>query len=585
MRLIISQFLRTLRERDEFDRLLPDLLLAMGYVPLAKPQTGVRQYGVDLAAVGKSLVDGVEEMLLLVIKQGDLGRRDWDNGEPTSVRPSLNELLDVYLTKLVAPEHSRLRKTIILATTGDLKQDVETNWTAFKEQNAARAGFDFWGADRVSDLIERHMLDENLFASSDRSDLRKSLALAGDPDYDFRDLNRLLLRQLGLTADGKVAEPGLDLKGLQKAFRRVHLAAQICTRWAQVDGDSRQALWIAERTLLWTWHRMQLMDPKERTKLHSVIAGLWHSYSEAAARYFDVISAHLHVRDGMAGYGREGAEFAVVLFEHIGLIGAVGLGCRLEQGASHEMQETIEANVSAVADGLCALIANHGASASPRLDGHIIDITLALMFLVLAGRREQASNWVAEIAKRLDYCFKIKSKFPISTDSLEDLVELEVNPRDAKLTESLMYTSWSLATIAAWCVILELHEHYATLSHGVTGPYGNVCVQLWHPTSNWPASWYFGGSLDHGEAEAPYALLPSSDDMRQRMAEFIDRQEYDWIASSPSRAVGLWALDYIACRHFRVPVPASAWYRLIRPISGDVGTDEPQMPSADPDVI
>ncbi len=27
MRLILSQFLRTLRERDEFDRLLPDLLL------------------------------------------------------------------------------------------------------------------------------------------------------------------------------------------------------------------------------------------------------------------------------------------------------------------------------------------------------------------------------------------------------------------------------------------------------------------------------------------------------------------------------------------------------------------------------
>lgn len=242
MRLIVSQFLRTLRERDEFDRLLPDLLLAMGYVPLAKPQTGVRQHGVDLAAVGKSLVDGTDEMLLLVIKQGDLGRRDWDNGEPTSVRPSLNEVLDVYLTKLVAPEHSGLRKTIILATTGDLKQDVEMNWTAFKELNAAKANFDFWGADRVSDLVERYLLDENLFAPGDRSDLRKSLALAADPEYDFRDLNRLLLRQLGLTADGKVAKPDINLKQLQKAFRRAHLATQICARWAQADGDSRQAL-------------------------------------------------------------------------------------------------------------------------------------------------------------------------------------------------------------------------------------------------------------------------------------------------------------------------------------------------------
>ncbi len=562
MRLIISQFLRTLRERDEFDRLLPDLLLAMGYVPLAKPQTGVRQFGVDLAAVGKSAADGVEEVLLLVIKQGDLGRRDWDNGEPTSVRPSLNEVLDVYLTKLVAPEHAGLRKTIVLATTGDLKQDVETNWTGFKEQNSARATFDFWGADRVSDLVERFMLDENLFAPSDRADLRRSLALASDSEYDFRDLNRMLMRQLGLTADGKLQMPSLDTKALRKAFRRVHLAAQICTRWAQAEGNSRQALWISERTLLWAWHRLQLMDPGEQPKLHATIAGMWHSYTEAAARYFDVIRPHLEVRDGMAGYGSEGAAFAVVLFEHIGLIAAIGLACRMEPANGTEARATIESNVAAVADGLCALIQNHEASASPRLDGHIVDVTLALMFLVLAGRHDVAKGWVAEMAKRLDYCFKTESKFPVSTDSLEDLVELEVNPKDSKLIEKLMGTSWSLATIATWCVIFELNDHYAALARGATGPYAKVCAQLWHPTKEWPDSWYFGGSLDQGEAEAPYALLPSTADMRLRMTQFLERPEFDWVESSPTRKVGLWALDFLACRHFRMPVPASAWYRL-----------------------
>lgn len=562
MRLIISQFLRTLRERDEFDRLLPDLLLAMGYVPLAKPQTGVRQFGVDLAAVGKSPVDGVEELLLLVIKQGDLGRRDWDSGEPTSVRPSLNEVLDVYLTKLVAPEHARLRKTIVLATTGDLKQDVETNWTGFKEQNSARAGFEFWGADRVSDLIERFMLDENLFAPSDRADLRKSLALASDSDYDFRDLNRMLLRQLGLTPDGKLQMPSLDTKSLQKAFRRVHLATQICTRWAQNEGDSRQALWISERTLLWAWHRLQLTDPKERAKLHGAIGGLWHSYTEAAARYFDVIRPHVEVRDGMAGYGSEGAAFAVVLFEHIGLMASIGLACQLQPANDPEAKATIQGNIAAVADGLCALIQNHEASASPRLDGHIIDVTLALTFLVSAGRHDVAKDWVAEMAKRLDYCFKTRSKFPVSTDSLEDLVELEVNPKDSKLIEKLMGTSWCLATIGAWCVLFDLDDLYAALARGVAGPYDKVCAQLWHPTNDWPDSWYFGGSLDHGEAEAPYALLPAIVDMKQRMKQFLERPEYDWVESSPTRKVGIWALDFIACRHFRMPVPASAWYRL-----------------------
>lgn len=578
MRLIISQFLRTLRERDEFDRLLPDLLLSMGYVSLAKPQTGVRQFGVDLAAIGKSPVDGVDEMLLMVIKQGDLGRRDWDNGQPTSIRPSLNEVLDVYLTKLVAPEHAGLRKIIVLATTGDLKQDVETNWTGFKEQNSTRAGFDFWGADRVSDLIERFMLDENLFAPSDRADLRKCLALASESEYDFRDLNRLLLRQLGLSADGKLLLPSVDMKALKKAFRRVHLATQICIRWAQTEGDSRRALWISERALLWAWHRVMLIESSERPKQYALIAGLWNSYTEAAVSYFEVIRPHLEVRDGMAGYGSEGAAFAVVLFEHIGLIGAIGLHCGLEPVRDEETRVTIEDNIAVLADSLCALIANHGASASPRLDEQVIDITLALLFLMRAGRKDVAKDWVAEMATRLDYCYRAQFKFPVGTDSLEDLVELEVTPKDSTLVEKLMSTSWSLATISAWCVILDLEDHYTALARGVAGPYSAVCAQLWHPTNDWPQSWYFGGALEHGESEAPYALPPSKSEMCERITHFLERPDFDWVQSSPTRDLGLWALDFIACRHFRIPVPASVWYRLLN-VTGEGSNDETPPPT------
>ena len=240
MRLIVTQFLRTLRERDEFDRLLPDLLLTMGYVPLSKPQTGVRQFGVDQAAVGTSPIDGLDELLLFVIKRGDIGRREWDNPEPTAIRSTLNEVLDFYLPKLVAPEHAALRKVVVLATTGDIKQDVEPLWTSFKAANEAKAKFDFWGGDKVADLIERYMLDENLFAADDRSDLRKALALAGDGEYDLRDLNRLLLRQLGLTAEGALTQPAADDRVLRKAVRRVHLASKICAlgarRWRRAAG-------------------------------------------------------------------------------------------------------------------------------------------------------------------------------------------------------------------------------------------------------------------------------------------------------------------------------------------------------------
>ena len=392
MRLIVTQFLRTLRERDEFDRLLPDLLLTMGYVPLSKPQTGVRQFGVDQAAVGTSPIDGLDELLLFVIKRGDIGRREWDNPEPTAIRSTLNEVLDFYLPKLVAPEHAALRKVVVLATTGDIKQDVEPLWTSFKAANEAKAKFDFWGGDKVADLIERYMLDENLFAADDRSDLRKALALAGDGEYDLRDLNRLLLRQLGLTAEGALTQPAADDRVLRKAVRRVHLASKICAHWAHADGDARQALWISERALLWTWHRVQLIEESQGPSLHDEVAHLWSSYTAAAADYLDAIGPHLGVRDGMAGYGSEGAELSVVLFEHIGMLSTIGMACILEPRTNDQVAKVIEGNVRTIADSLCALISNNPASATPRLDSQVIDISLALMFMVGADRVSKAKE-------------------------------------------------------------------------------------------------------------------------------------------------------------------------------------------------
>lgn len=564
MRLVLAQFLRTLKERDEFDRLLPDLLLSMGYVPLTKPQTGVRQHGVDLAVFGTSPEDGQQELLLFVIKRGDIGRRDWDNPEPTCVRTSLNEVLDVYLNKYIAPEHAAVRKKVIVTTTGDMKQDVEPNWISFKEINASKATFDFWGGEKIADLIEQHMLDEHLFAADDRTDLRKALALAGENEYDYRDLNRLLLRQLGLNGDSKACDETTKVASLSKALRRVHLAAKVCSSWARSEGDTRQALWVAERALLWSWHRVLLCSEPERSSLYEHIADLWISYVQASGDYIEAIGPHLAVRDGMAGYGAEGAELGMVLFEHIGMLSTIGLACLMELPTDPEEENALAASVTTLADSLCSLLANNSSVASPPLDGHIIDIQLGLMFLFNSGRVDNAKEWLADLVQRLDYSFKTKRSFPVGSDRIEDLVELQVGSSgDEELRDSLMRTSWCLATLAAWCVILGMDDVYAILSRGHAKAYPNVCAQLWHPTPEWPQRWYFGGAIAEGETEAPYELPADPQALVERMRVFLRNPRYDWIANSPVQAVGMWALDFIACRHFRMPVPASAWYRLL----------------------
>lgn len=95
MKLVIAEYLRTLRERDELDRLLPDLLVEMDYVLVARPQTGNRQYGVDIAARGNNSETGEDELLLLVVKQGDIGRAEWDGVISLFVKASTRFLMSI----------------------------------------------------------------------------------------------------------------------------------------------------------------------------------------------------------------------------------------------------------------------------------------------------------------------------------------------------------------------------------------------------------------------------------------------------------------------------------------------------------
>jgi hypothetical protein len=453
MKLILAHFLRTLRERDEFDRLLPELLTEIGYVTLARPQTGVRQFGVDFAAVGLSPEDGIKEILLFVIKQGDIGRTEWDGDPKTSVRPSLVEVLDVYLNTHITPEHSQLRKVVVVATTGDFKQDILLNWKGFVDSNQSKAAFQFWSGDHVAGLLERYLLNENLFAAQDRLDLRKALALAGDRDYTFTDFLKLLRRQLGIEQNGSVSEPLMSQKQLAKAVRRVNLATQVCAHWAQSDGDRKQALWVTERALLWTWHRIQFCEPADRQALYIPYADMWLAYLNTSRQYFEVMQQHFSVKDGMSGYCRESAEFSLVLFEHIGFLGSIGLCQALTPSSGDEIAKDKAKNAHVIADALRDLIRNNEASGSPRLDRHATDICLALCLLMVTSRHEVASEWLADIAYRLNFSFLNKRMFPIGTDSLDDLVDFEVSGGE-ETAEALMRTSWMLPTVAAWCALI-----------------------------------------------------------------------------------------------------------------------------------
>ncbi|TRX61169.1 hypothetical protein FNH22_03695 [Fulvivirga sp. M361] len=121
MKLVLKDYIESLREEGELDSLLTDLLWGMGFTILTKPKKG-RQYGVDIAAFGKDFQDNhKKKVFLITVKQGDFDRNNWDSGK-NAIRPSLNEIIDVYIPTQLNKRYAKYKIKIIVACNGDLDQ-------------------------------------------------------------------------------------------------------------------------------------------------------------------------------------------------------------------------------------------------------------------------------------------------------------------------------------------------------------------------------------------------------------------------------------------------------------------------------
>lgn len=554
MKLVLSEYLRTLKERNELDSLLPRLLLSMGIISQTKTQTGTRQFGVDLAAVGPDPEDDIKKLFLFVIKRGDLGRTEWDSG-PQSIRQSLNEIFDTYLSSQVSAAHKSLPLVIVLATSGDMKEEINPNWTGYAKQKEHQATFRFWGADALADLVEKFLLNENIFSADDRHDLRRALALAGEIDYRPETLYQLFRRQLELAPSGALNSSAASKKvKLERNVQLLNLSTKLFNHWAMIQENSKQAFIATERALLWTWHRIRSEVKQGKTsKLEAEFNSLWQTYEEIGNTLVNRLRDHYQVEDGIGGSISESAIVSLVLFEQIGILASIGLAYTANDNEDRTQINSLSSN-------LIALIKNNAGSGSPRLDEHVIDINLALLLLVRANKREEAEAWLEQLVMRVDFAFKGQFYFPVN--SIDELLSLEIE-LDSQSENGFNYTSWMLPTLADWCVFFNRPELFLLLSHGAKTSYPRVCQQLWHPTVELMEHLYFAPAAHTltGISEAPIPMPDSLEAYKERINKVIQTDEFNFFDGQLGTNRARPGLDLIACRHFRTLVPPAMLYR------------------------
>jgi len=552
MKLIIKQYLASLRERDELDALLPNLLSQMGLNVFSTPGRGTRQDGVDVAAVG-SINGQPEKVYLFSIKAGDLTRSSWDGGGPQSLRPSLNEIRDSYIPNRLPREHQDKKVVICLCFGGDIQEQVRTSVEGYIEQNTTdRVSYEEWNGDKLAELIQENFLREDLLPSNSRPALRKALALLDEPEASFRHFSQLIF---GLLDSGI-----RNNSGKLTSIRQMSVCLWILFAWARDANNLESAYLSAERTLLFAWD----LAKDEFGKNNKVAKGIQEAFQAVLGAYFQIsdeyingkILPHVTVLDGLSTAVRPSSSMDVnlKLFDLLGRLAMYGLWSIWSATVADEegYKEKLVLQSRRISDAIKSLISSNPALFLPIKDEQAIDIFLAMLQMAMSGSSESDIKfWLSEIIERARFAYECHGPYPCTIRSYSELLD---HPRsgDEEYRKEVTEGSILYPTIALWAAILGERKVY-----GRVADFKNQCLphcnfQLWYPDEPTENNLYTNNEL-HGAVFSDLLVDHSPDVFLKLIWEECDHTQYFEDLSAIKK--GVWPLILLACRHYRMPIP------------------------------
>jgi hypothetical protein len=544
MKLIIKEYLSLLKESKELDSLIPELLLSMGHEVISKAKIGVRQYGVDVASIGVD-EDGIKKVFIFTIKEGDLKRSDWDNTSPQAVRPSLEEILDVYILTHLSKIYNDIPKKIIVATGGDLEQTVHQNWSGYTKKNSKpnEIEFDFWGGDKLSLLIEQYIFNEHIIPKNLRSSFRKTLALIGDVDYDLRDYFEYLYEILFKNT----LETKSD-KEILKALRLVYLSLNILIYWTKNEENLKPALLASERTLLNVYGFLSTNNFLEKKKFKEVFYKVYEKHILVSGEYSKKIYPLIVVENGLSYRGADFLQESLTLFEQLGILASYGSLYHSSAYIDKTQDEFDYSEYRAIKEHLMLMVKNHKGLYNPVYDEHIIDISLAIHLLELWNEIGFIDKWIDSLISHIQFAYYQGNYFPIDTNNFEDLVECNLG--DSKEIKEYIRTSTLIPTIAFWCVKLGLIENYKYLYKVANDIYEDTSLQVWFPDKNVEEYLYkTKASVESGYVFAPIKIKKEIGQYSEVIEKILKTNAFINLKNKEMPI-----LYFISSRHFKMPM-------------------------------
>ena len=447
-----------MKEKDQLDFLLCDILLQNGYIADNKPKTGTRQYGVDIQAHKK------DELLLVVVKQGNIDRNTWE-GNQNAVRQSLDEIADFY-TLLLTEKEKKKRLHIVVATNGVIEETVIPLWKGYISQhtvcNGKRINIEFWGIDEITAQAEEVLFNEYLFPVESQSLLRKALYFVEERDYKTQYYEGIIDSYI----DSMSQEKGKRYSKIAASFL---LASQMIAQYAADAKKYKISVMVTEYAIIKYWKLILQGKQFKREKPLYWLRRLCEKYEHWNNMYYDNVREICITEDAFPYYSNV-VEQKTMIYEVLGFLASYGyyLVNRSEDKAS----------AISITDTIIQLINNCPQFYYPPFDDNISELSLFLNLLKVCRRQEDLSAVVNGICMHLQGWYLKFKKYPVPE------VDKMIAARNAMLMEQGVYNGQYVSSglwgyLLLWIAELNDSDLFQVVNEFFKSDLGNVTRCVW----------------------------------------------------------------------------------------------------------
>lgn len=562
MKLVFRQYLASLKERKELDAVLPDLLSELGYTVISRPTVGTRQYGVDVAAVGRD-ADGTRKLFLFSIKQGDLTRADWD-GSPQALRSSINDILDVYIPTRVPEALSGLEVVICLCFGGEILEAVRDNVTQFtKRHTSDRISFAEWNGDYMAGLLVDGVLREQLVDKSLRTTFQKAVAMVDEPQVAFDHFERLMRGLCEVDAPPP--------KQRASILRQIYICLWVQFVWARDAGNVEGPYRASELAILLAWN-LTRDDVAKSTKASEEVSSafaelvnlhflIWDELIRGKILPFVEVEHAISTAVGSASP----VDVNLKLFTLLGRMAMRGLWHLWFAGGEDSLPKSRNdwecQEAEKLAQQIVRLVRSNPILLTPIADEQSVEIGLALMFLtMMGGWSAAAGNYADAVIERTAYAFRSNGRYPTI---YADYRSLLVHPRDRtnEYREGQTKGSSLYPLLSLWAAAFGGKEGATFLADFAVRDLDHCNMQFWLAADDSEDHLYAGGR-SHGASLGRIPVTADGRDaIRMLEAECASPSAFEGLSAI---RLGHWPVLAMACQHHRLPLPPNLWLDLLR---------------------